>query len=101
MTTYIIDQALDEFRSLSIYASEDRTLIFIHRNGATISLSAGGAQQLCNGLMAVLSGHFDHAVTETYLLTEAATEAARLSRIASSRSESVSTPATQPELDSL
>lgn len=87
--TYLLAESAGH---LEVFTLDDGR-VAIH---APALVSSAEAQQIANGILAVLSGQFDRAISESTL----AWDLARRSR-ATSRSESASTPATQPELDSL
>lgn len=80
LRTYLLEE-VDPLRSMTIYQSPHaEDTIFLRREGGTITLGRKDAQALAHGLLAVLSGQFDRAATETYLRMEAE-EIARRERV--------------------
>lgn len=69
--------------------------------GGTLTLSPALAKTLQHGLMAVLSGSFDRAVTTEYLELEAQRERLSAERNVGPSVYSVRTPSIKPELDML
>lgn len=75
--TYLIEA--DEGHVVEIFSSrfEDGLRISIHSNNRNPALGSNStgyselmARQICNGLLAILSGQFDRAVSETFLRLE-------------------------------
>lgn len=69
--TYIIPDGAD----LELRISRAGAVINIHHNGGTKVFDIAGATSLKTALMAVLSGEFDYAITETELRLRAEREA--------------------------
>lgn len=69
--TYIIPEGAD----LELRISRTGSTISIHHNGGTKCFDIAGATSLKTALMAVLSGAFDYAITETELRLRAEREA--------------------------
>lgn len=84
-----------EEEGISLWSNQ-RPLANRKDRGGSSGMSLEMAQQLCNGLLAVLSGHFDRACTEAALRVE--TQAALREELIAAQQPS---PAPQPELDNL
>lgn len=97
MTDYLIETESGDLHNLEILRL-DSNLISLHSNArGTICMTTTMAQQIINGLRAVLSGQFSRAITETALLLETQESSRR-----ASRSDSATfTPPSKPELDML
>lgn len=102
MTDYIIAQdSLEDFHAIKLSWSGDRSLLYISTNHRTFGCSPLMAEQLCNGLLALLRGPFDRAISETALRLEAEDQTFRDRIRAAPVSSSPSAPNKKPTLGDL
>lgn len=97
--TYIIAEDTDELLDLRILRSIDNENIYIHHNGGTKMISIQTAMKWRAALMAILSGSFDRAITETALRMETERAASRQREI--DRATTTPTYVPQPKLENL
>lgn len=100
MTDYLITTEPGEHHRLCISKHHEghHPLIYISTNHRTIGLSPAMAQELLNGLTAILHGPFTRAISETSLRMELE-EAERRTPHAQSAVRQI--PSLKPELDML
>lgn len=71
MKDFLIKNFEGDFHSLSIKWSSDKSCIYFHSNGGTKTIDKEMAEQILRGLMAILRGGFDRAISEVALEAEA------------------------------